>query len=76
MSALSPKRLAEIRDGNEGMAGPVADDLDDLLIHVDHLTAENARLRAGVEEARLYCVRSTFCIPTPPTEGETDDANA
>ena len=57
MSGLSDKRLSEIRRGQQanlsvGDAWPhmaAFRAVDDLLSHVDHLTAENARLRVGIE---------------------------
>lgn len=55
---MSPEKLAEIRTRLSGttplMSGAYAMDLlaiaDDLLAHVDHLTAENVRLREGIAE--------------------------
>lgn len=46
---MTPERLDEIRGRANLQCGLDGDDADDLLIHVDHLTAENARLRAGIE---------------------------
>lgn len=46
---MTPERLADIRERANLQCGLDGDDADDLLIHVDHLTAENARLRAGIE---------------------------
>ena len=40
MSALTPERLAAIRERANLQCGLDGDDADDLLIHVDHLTAE------------------------------------
>lgn len=73
MSGMTTERLAEIR---ANLPDPSADlsrrerDSHALLAHVDHLTAENARMRAGIADARMYCSRSTFCVTIPPTEGE------
>ena len=86
MSGMSPERLAEIR---ANLPDPSADlsrrerDSHALLAHVDHLTAENARLRDGIEAlADAHCLHDKYAyallhgddvqtLLNPPTEGET-----
>lgn len=52
MSAMTPERLAEVRWRANLQCGLDGDDADDLLIHVDHLTAEVDRLRLEVSALR------------------------
>ncbi len=70
------------------LSGTILDDTADLLAHVDHLTAENARLREGVAQIEAFfdpidydgglpgdavAARNVArSLLNPPTEGETD----
>lgn len=86
MSGMTPSRLAEIRERANLQCGLDGDDADDLLIHVDHLTAENTRLRAEIAAALATSVDSKDYaelnleilqtdlndLLNPPAEGETD----
>lgn len=47
--AMTPERLDEIRERANLQRGLDGDDADDLLAHIDHLTAEVERLRVGIE---------------------------
>ena len=47
------------------LSGTILEDTADLLAHVDHLTAENARLRAGVSQVISDCT-------DPSTEPDWD----
>lgn len=87
MSALTPERLAEIRERavlQWHLEGP---DAYALVKHVDHLTAENARLREGIEDATqalweawveggdtdlIDQASADLKALLNPTEGETD----
>lgn len=88
---MTSERLAEIREHFTGWI-PV-DDISnvryaqDLLAHVDHLTADNARLREGIERVRGHVYEAWLnhgdteavqaalydcdALLNPPTEGES-----
>lgn len=65
---MTSERLAEVRERAHRVTSHPLDAIDDrraLLAHVDHLTAENARLREGIAALhlpeRMYasCIRLT-----------------
>lgn len=77
---MTSDRLAEVR---ANLPDPSADlsrrerDSHALLAHVDHLTAENARLREGIlrvlrETSDDFTAEDLATLLNPPTEGETD----
>lgn len=81
MTDMSIERLAEIRERANLQCGLDGDDADELLIHVDHLADEVARLRECVTEAVDYCndmahdyeagyvARAVLGLLSPPTGG-------
>lgn len=78
MTALTPEEIDHIRE--EIREGELGWD-SDLLAHVDHLTAENARLREGIAALAETgeadgrgnsrdLARHLRALLNPPTEGE------
>ena len=72
MSGLSDEEVESIRERvarNEDARGeflkaqPIERDIVTLLAHVDHLTAENARLREGIESVRVNALCAEEFLP-------------
>lgn len=89
MTALTSERLAEIREWayHRRDHAIIEPEIIDLLAHVDHLTAENARLRDGIEAlADAHCLHDKYAyallhgddvraLLDPPTEGENEESD-
>ena len=70
VSGMTSKRLAEIRERANLQCGLDGDDADDLLAHVDHLTAEVTHLQNGVNMMHLMNRGLLKAVPTETTEGD------
>lgn len=61
---MTSERLADIRERHSvGLGLERPGDVAALLAHVDHLTAENARLREGIESVRVNALCAEEFLP-------------